>query len=278
MPYKTINLAKEYGLKGGSLECICMDMPFLDDRSLTWKRPAVIIVPGGGYAMNSEREATVIAAPFFARGFQAFVLRYATASDGVAYPEELLELAAAFDYVRKNAEAFFVNPDEVFAVGFSAGGHLVADLACEYASVEEKYGKPLDCKPTAVGLGYPVIFTEGHKGSFLNLVKGLPETEQERLMNSLSLDKLVTENTPPAFIWSTFDDQVVSCENALRYALAMKQAGVRFELHVYPFGLHGLATSDNEISDNYGVDAVEHSRGWIDDCCKFFRIYVKEPY
>ncbi len=278
MQYKTVNLAREYGLKGGSLECMCMNTPFLDDRALTWKRPAVIIVPGGGYAMNSEREATVIAAPFFARGFQTFVLRYATATDGVAYPEELLELAAAFDYVRKNAEAFSVNPEEVFAVGFSAGGHLVADLACEYASVEEKYGKPLACKPTAVGLGYPVIFTEGHKGSFLNLVKGLPETEQERLMNSLSLDKLVTENTPPAFIWSTFDDQVVSCENALRYALAMKQAGVRFELHVYPFGLHGLATSDNEISDDYGVDAVEHSRGWIDDCCKFFRIYVKEPY
>ena len=278
MPYKTINLAKEYGLKGGSLECICMDMPFLDDRSLTWKRPAVIIVPGGGYAMNSEREATVIAAPFFARGFQAFVLRYATASDGVAYPEELLELAAAFDYVRKNAETFFVNPDEVFAVGFSAGGHLVADLACEYASVEEKYGKPLDCKPTAVGLCYPVTYNNGHQGSYINLTKGMSDEQRERILPTLDLDKRVTKDTSPAFIWSTFEDTVVPCENSLRYASAMKKVGVRFALHIYPFGEHGLASSDNEISDYYGVNAVEYSRGWIDDCCKFFRIYVKEPY
>ena len=278
MPYKTINLAKEYGLKGGSLECICMDMPFLDDRSLTWKRPAVIIVPGGGYAMNSEREATVIAAPFFARGFQAFVLRYATASDGVAYPEELLELAAAFDYVRKNAKTFFVNPDEVFAVGFSAGGHLVADLSCEYASVEEKYGKPLDCKPTAVGLCYPVTYNNGHQGSYINLTKGMSDEQRERILPTLDLDKRVTKDTSPAFIWSTFEDTVVPCENSLRYASAMKKAGVRFALHIYPFGEHGLASSDNEISDYYGVNAVEYSRVWIDDCCKFFRIYVKEPY
>ena len=228
--------------------------------------------------MNSEREATVIAAPFFARGFQAFVLRYATASDGVAYPEELLELAAAFDYVRKNAKTFFVNPDEVFAVGFSAGGHLVADLACEYASVEEKYGKPLDCKPTAVGLCYPVTYNNGHQGSYINLTKGMSDEQRERILPTLDLDKRVTKDTSPAFIWSTFEDTVVPCENSLRYASAMKKAGVRFALHIYPFGEHGLASSDNEISDYYGVNAVEYSRVWIDDCCKFFRIYVKEPY
>ena len=276
MRYQTVNLKAEYGLQGGELECICLDMPF--DVQTEWKRPAVIVVPGGGYAMTSEREATVIAMPFMARGFQVFVLRYLTAADGVAYPEELLELAASFDYVRKNAESFSVNPDEVFAVGFSAGGHLVGDLANEYMSVEAKYGKPLDCKPTAVGLCYPVIYNEGHRGSFENLVRHLPEEEREGVRNRLNLDEMVTKDTAPAFIWSTFEDTVVPCENSLRYAMAMKKAGVRFALHVYPFGEHGLGTSDYETAAHYGEQAIRFSRGWIDDCCEFFRIYVKENF
>jgi acetyl esterase/lipase len=276
MLYQTVDLKVEYGLKGGSLECLCLSLPFNEPKD--WKRPAVIVVPGGGYAMTSEREATVVAAPFFARGFQVFVLRYMTATDGVAYPEELLELAASFDYVRKNASAFSVNPDEVFAIGFSAGGHLVADLSCEHMTVAEKYGKPLDCKPTAVGLCYPVIYNEGHRGSYENLLQGIPEEEKVRLMPTLNLDERVTKDTSPAFIWSTFEDTVVPCDNSLRYAAAMKKAGVRFALHIYPFGEHGLATSDNEISDYYGEPAVKHSRRWIDDCCDFFRIYTAEKH
>ena len=221
MLYQTIDLAKEYGLAGGKLDCICLQMPF--DRERAWKRPAVIVVPGGGYAMTSKREATVVASTFFARGFQAFVLWYNTATDGVAYPEHLLQLSAAVDHVRKNAEAYSVNADEVFAVGFSAGGHLVADLSNEYMTVEAKYGKPLDCKPTAVGLCYPVIYRDGHVGSFDNLTKHLPEEERAKVANSLNMHELVSSQTTPAFIWSTFEDQVVSCENALRYALAMSR-------------------------------------------------------
>lgn len=276
MLYQKVNLKEEYGLQGGELQCICIDCPF--DGAKGWKRPAVIVVPGGGYGMTSNREAEVIAMPFMARGFQVFVLRYLTAKEGVRYPEELLELAASFDYVRKHAEEFSVNPNEVFAVGFSAGGHLVANLSCEHMLIEEKYGKPLDCKPTAVGLSYPVIYYNGHQGSFINLTQGMPEAERDATIASLELDTRVTAETSPAFIWSTFEDQLVPCENSLRYATALKEAGIRFELHIYPFGAHGLASSDNEVSDYYGVNAVEHSRGWIDDCCKFFRIYVEEPY
>ena len=269
---KVVDLGKEYGLQGGSLECICIDV------YNNGKRPAVVIAPGGGYGHCSEREATNVAMAFVARGFQAFVLRYKTSLDGVAYPEQLLELSAALDYVRKNAEAFFVNPAEVFAVGFSAGGHLVADLANEYMLVEEKYGKPLDCKPTAVGLSYPVIYQQGHVGSFTNLLKHLPEEEQARLLPTLNLDERVSEATSPAFIWSTFEDQSVSCENSLRYALAMKKAGVQFALHIYPFGGHGISLADYEVSADFDERALAENRGWVDECVKFFRIYVEEKY
>ena len=275
MDVKTIDLAKEYGLKGGSLECLCLAHPY-DIKEQAWQRPAVIVVPGGGYGMCSQREAGIVATSFLARGFQAFVLRYAVHADGAAYPEQLLELAAAFDYVRKNAKQFAVNADEVFAVGFSAGGHLVADLACEHMTVEEKYGKPLDCTPTAVGLSYPVIYYEGHKGSYHNLLGNLPEAERERLLPTLNLDERVTADASPAFIWSTFEDGAVPCENSLRYASAMAKAGVRFALQVYPFGQHGMSIATKEISSQYGEAAMDWTKSWVDDCCKFFRIYVKE--
>ena len=219
-----------------------------------------------------------MAAAFLARGFQTFILTYTTVGDGVAYPEQLLELAAAFDYVRKNAEEYSVNPEEVFAVGFSAGGHLVANLSCEHMRIEELYGKPLDCKPTAVGLSYPVIYNTGHIGSYINLTANLPEEEREGVINRLCLDELVTQDTPPAFIWSTFEDSVVTCENALHYATALKKANVRFALHVYPFGEHGLSTSDREISCMYSEEGTSCANGWVDECCKFFRIYVQEAY
>lgn len=273
---KTLDLGKEYGLKGGKLSSLCIDMPF--DQKMDWKRPAVIVVPGGGYGMCSKREAETVAAAFLARGFQTFILTYTTVNDGVAYPEQLLELAAAFDYVRKNAEEYSVNPEEVFAVGFSAGGHLVANLSCEHMRIEELYGKPLDCKPTAVGLSYPVIYNVGHIGSYINLTANLPEEEREAVMNRLCLEKLVTQDTPPAFIWSTFEDSVVTCENALRYATALKKANVRFALHIYPFGEHGLSNADREISCMYPEEGTACANGWVDECCKFFRIYVQEPY
>ncbi|MBE7093505.1 MAG: alpha/beta hydrolase [Clostridiales bacterium] len=273
---KTLDLGKEYGLKGGKLSSLCIDMPF--DQKMDWKRPAVIVVPGGGYGMCSKREAETVAAAFLARGFQTFILTYTTVNDGVAYPEQLLELAAAFDYVRKNAEEYSVNPEEVFAVGFSAGGHLVANISCEHMRIEELYGKPLDCKPTAVGLSYPVIYNVGHIGSYINLTANLPEEEREALINRLCMDELVTQDTPPAFIWSTFEDSVVTCENALRYATALKKANVRFALHIYPFGEHGLSTSDREISCMYSEEGTACANGWVDECCKFFRIYVQEPY
>lgn len=274
MDVQKIDLAAEYGLKGGELECMCLAHPY-DVKEQAWKRPAVIVVPGGGYGMCSQREAGIVAASFLARGFQTFVLRYAVYKDGVAYPEQLIELAAAFDYVRKNAEQFAVNSDEVFAVGFSAGGHLVADLACEHMTIEEKYGKPLHCKPTAVGLSYPVIYNQGHIGSYNNLLGNLPEAERERLLTKLNLDELVTKDTSPAFIWSTFEDALVPCENSLRYASAMAKAGVRFALQVYPFGQHGLSIATKEISSQYGETALDWTKSWVDDCCKFFRIYVK---
>lgn len=270
----TVELTKDYAfLQDGKLDCILGDFP-LDGVETDWKRPAVIVVPGGGYAMTSKREGEPIALEFLAKGFQAFILWYSVAPDA-AYPEQLLQLASAVDYVKKHAKEMHVNPEEVFVVGFSAGGHLSANLAVEYQDVSKKIGAVLDCKPTAVGLSYPVISKiDGHQASYENLLMGYTEEAKEELLKTLCLEQHVSEHTPPAFIWATADDPVVPASNALRYALVLAKYGIEYELHIYPHGPHGLSTCSSEI--NFPAPADQRVKRWIDDCAAFFRLYTKE--
>lgn len=273
----TVDLKEKYSfLQGGKLDCWLADYP-MDDENKGWKRPALIVVPGGGYGMTSKREGEPIASAFFAKGFQVFILWYMVQPDGVRYPEQLLQLASAVDYVKKHAEELSVNPDEVFAVGFSAGGHLTANLAVEYATMEEKAGVKLDCKPTAVGLSYPVISnTHGHFGSYINLLDGYTDEAKAELLKTLNLNEAVTEQTPPAFIWTTRTDGAVPCDNAIRYAQALSDKNVDFELHVYPRGEHGLSTASLEI--NVASEGLRTVERWVGDCAAFFRLYTVEKF
>ena len=279
MKVKTVDLTAEYSfLQGGSLECIAGEYPFDAGNAANWKRPAVIVVPGGGSGMVSKREGEPIAQAFFAKGFQVFILTYLVAGDGVRYPEQLLELAAAVDYVKKNATEFSVNPNEIFAVGFSAGGHLVGNLCVEYQNVESKVGAAVDCKLAGAGLAYPVISRiNGHIGSYENLLQGYTEEAKAELYKTLNLNESVTEQTPPAFVWATADDNAVPADNAIRYALALAQNRVPYELHIFPEGVHGLATGDEEINANPGPHLKQVSR-WVDDCAAFFRRFTTEKF
>ncbi len=264
-------------LQGGKLSCLLADFPYDFGDVSAWKRPAVIVVPGGGYGMTSKREGEPVASAFFAKGFQCFILEYLCELQNARYPEQLLELAAAVDYVKKNANAFSVNPDEIFVVGFSAGGHLTGNLAVEHQNVAQKAGVALDCKPTAVGLCYPVISQiHGHQGSYDNLLKGYSEEEKKALYPIVNLNESVTAQTPPAFIWATATDDAVPADNALRYALALDKQGISYELHIYPRGVHGLSTGSLEINGEH-PDLKRVSR-WVDDCAEYFRIYVTEKF
>ncbi len=273
----TVRLKEEYGfLQGGELSCIATGYPF-DDANVAWRRPAVIVVPGGGYGMVSKREGEPVAMPFLANGFQTFVLTYLCAP-AARYPEQLLELASAVDYVKKNALTFGVNPDEVFVVGFSAGGHLTGNLAVEHQNVEALCGVPLDCKPTAVGLCYPVISQiHGHQGSYDNLLAGYSEEDKTELLKKLNLNEYVSEQTPPAFLWATAEDTCVPPDNALRYALALDQQGICYELHIYPKGNHGISTAGQEVN-LYWFKEMERATAWVKDCANFFRLFVVEKF
>lgn len=277
MKSERIFLKNEYGfLQNGTLDCLTIDYPWDGENTIGWKRPALIVVPGGGYGMVSKREGETVATAFLARGFQTFILTYTVAPNG-RYPDQLFELAAAVDYVKKHAEEYGVNKDEVFVVGFSAGGHLTGNLAVEYASVSSRVGQTLDCKPTAVGLSYPVISQiHGHQGSYDNLLAGYSEEEKTEFLKTLNLDQAVTKDTPPAFVWATAEDGAVPADNALRYVMALDKNSIPYELHVYPKGPHGISTANCE--NNAPHVGLQKAKKWVDECAEFFHMYVTEKF
>ena len=246
MQYETICLKELYScLRGGTLKVLCLDNPWGDGRA--WARPAVIVVPGGAYAFVSKREGEPVAANFLSAGYQVCVLEYLCSADGASYPEQLFELGCAVDYLKSNAERLHISPKEVFAVGFSAGGHLAGMLGTMFNRAEIKTAlgqKATLVRPDAMILAYPVITggEKAHGASFYNLFGG----DDYAMRAELSIEKNVTANSSPAFIWTTVDDDLVPSENSLLMATALKAAGVPFELHMFESGHHGLSLATEE--------------------------------
>lgn len=266
---ETIKLNELYNVTGGTLTAYVADMPL--DRGKGWKRPAVIVCPGGGYFFCSKREEEPVAFEFLAKGYNVFVLEYLCAPDDVKYPEQLLELACAVDYVKNNAKKYSVNPKEIFAVGFSAGGHLVASLSTDYTIAQKEYGDKLDCEITAAGLIYPVISDKYlHTDSHKNLAVRSDKIHQARM------DEMVCERTAPAYIFSTFMDKTVPSINSLKYAEALAINGTAYELHVYKNGGHGMSVANAEINEK--TDGIDRNKSWMNDCATFFRDYTKEKF
>ena len=122
----------------------------------------------------------------------------------------------------------------------------------------------------AVLLGYPVISAAAglaHAGSFEHLCGHYPLTAAEE--EQFSCDRLVRDDTPPTFLWHTAADKTVPVANSLRYAEALAAHGVPFELHVYPFGWHGLSTADDETAANPLPAKLKPVHAWLADAVRF---------
>ena len=226
-------------------------------------RPAVVVLPGGGYWFCSPREAEPIALAFAAEGFAAFVLDYSIHVG--EFPAALLETAWTIDFVRRNAEKYRVIPNKIAVCGFSAGGHLAASAGTLWNSpeVREMLGfKNGEGRPDAMILCYPVISTgEFIEWGSINTLTGGRADKDPALKARLSLENAVDDSTPPAFIWHTADDTCVKVENSLLFASALSEHKIPFEMHILPKGEHGLSLCSPAV-DVPRERAIPGVTGW----------------
>ncbi len=223
------------------------------------RRPAALIVPGGAYLMVSGREAEPVAMRFLSEGYDAFVLDYTV---NTPYPVPLLEAGMAMAYIRENAEKFLIDPEQIVACGFSAGGHLTGMLATLFSDEHliETLGKKAELvRPNAVILSYPVITTaEATHGDTARTISG----GDEALRAQLSLETRVTKDSVPAFIWHTMEDGAVPVLNSLMMADAYRKCGVPFELHIFEKGWHGVSVASIETDPAENVEKISHAAAW----------------
>ena len=235
------NFTVELNNEGASLTAYLPDlspeMPHMNSRR------AVLVIPGGGYYMCSAREAEPVAFKFLAEGFAAFILRYSLNENSV-FPKPLEDAEQALGLIRENSSEWGVDPDRIAAIGFSAGGHLAAALSAQ--------GR---VRPNAQILGYPCIL----QSMCDKLAAPVPEVFGK-----------ADENTPPAFIFSSFEDGTVPIANSLKYAGELDEKGISCEMHVFSKGYHGFSTADAQVYDKES-DRDYNSRcaDWAPLCFKW---------
>ena len=231
---------------------------------------AVIVCPGGGYDSINKREGEPVAEELNKKGYVSFVLDYSISPN--RYPKQVIELAHAVKHVRDNAIMYNIDPKKITIMGFSAGGHLAASLATQwqYDYLQDAMGcSAADYIPNSCVLCYPLI-TGGayaHRASLDNLLGG-----DLSKLELVSLERCVTYDCPPIFIWHTVDDKVVPVENTLLFISALRQKNVPFEAHLFPKGEHGLslATSASTDSDDASLKNA-HVSQWFNLATKWIK-------
>ncbi len=221
---------------------------------------ALVVLPGGGYGGLASHEGKDYALWLNEHGVAAFVLRYRLGSNGYRHPIMVSDAARAVRLVRARAADWKVDPRRVGIMGSSAGGHLASTLLTHFDAGKPDAEDPIERQSSRPDLGilcYPVI-TMGeytHQGSKNNLLGKDPSPELVRL---LSNELQVTRQTPPCFLFHTYEDTAVPVENSLAFAGALRKAGVPFDLHVYQKGRHGIGLGDKP--------PFVHGHPWANDC------------
>ena len=228
---------------------------------------AIVVCPGGGYGGLADHEGSVYAKWLNANGVAAFVLKDRLGSAGYRHPVMLQDAARTLRIVRSRAEEWKIDPKRIGIMGSSAGGHLASTLMTHWDAGKADDADPIERVGSRPDLGilcYPVISmgANTHAGSKKNLLGENPSPE---LVTLLSSELQVNSNTPPAFVWHTFEDKGVKIENAISFVQALNKANVPFELHTYQKGPHGIGLGSRD-----GDPAKLHP--WTATCLTWLRV------
>lgn len=206
------------------------------------ERPAILIIPGGGYRFCSDREADPVAFAYLKAGYHAFILRYSLGGFA-AWPNPLEDYEQAMSLIRGKAEEWHVARNRIAVIGFSAGGHLAAAAAAMSKN-----------RPNAAILGYPDV-----SGAFAwDLLKNPPD-----------ILAAVDGHTCPCFVFASRTDNLVPVKNSVGMIEALCRNDVAFESHIYSNAPHGLSTGDasvgvQEMCRRY-PDWLADSLTWLED-------------
>ncbi|KAB8138522.1 alpha/beta hydrolase [Gracilibacillus oryzae] len=243
-------------------ECPSLTPYLLNDNK---EAPFIIVIPGGGYSHRAYHEGEPVAEWLNENGYHAAVLRYRVAP--IQDQETINNGQMAVRAVRYYAKEWGIVPEKIGVLGFSAGGHLAAMISNRFEDGDQSSDDPLyhySSRPDFQILCYPVLSMGAytHEGSKHNLIG--PDAA-DFLIDHYSAEKLVTANTPPAFIWSTADDASVSVFNSLQYVQALQQYHINYDLHIYQEGRHGLGLADEH----------PHAYMWKDVCLNWLNQYIR---
>ena len=202
---------------------------------------AIVIFPGGAYVGLADHEGAGYAEYLTGQGITAFVVKYRVAPH--KFPLELLDARRAVRWVRFHAEEYGVDKERIAVMGSSAGGHLAALVSTYRDNIDFEGLDMVDAEdylPNAQILCYPVICNPendfAHRGSYHNLLESREPADQAKVDPNLLAD----EKTPAAFIWHTAGDAGVNVINSYRYAEKLRTLNVPVEMHIFPYGPHGL--------------------------------------
>ena len=276
MRHVTVDLNQE---RSATLEAVLFDVPSLKEQPtpLEHPRPAVIIAPGGGYMMLSQRESDPVAVAFLRRGFNVFVLRYSLRKYA-AYPNPAVDAAQAVRWIRAHAGELGVDPRQVNLLGFSAGGHVAALLGTHWNRDDLLAAERAEYEATGRG----DLLRHGSRPDALVICYGAlsvdwVDGDEEILRTAARVDCIsaVTGETPPAFVWTTGQDEVVPPSQSLRFVTALAEAGVPFEYHHFQWGCHGLSIADELCSADRESLPVNVA-SWVDLAATWLRTIGEE--
>jgi len=230
------------------------DKPDKDNPTLTMYLPdsskatgaAIVICPGGAYRGLAKHEGEDYARFLIQYGVTAFVLKYRHGGGGYRYPEITADAARAIRIVRSGAKQWNLKKNKIGIMGSSAGGHLASTMMTHFDDGDKSSNDSIErvsSRPDFGILCYPVI-SMGPISHAISREQFLGPNPSPELVKRYSNELQVTPQTPPCFLWHTFEDSIVSVQNSIEFAAALQKNGVPFDFHVYEHGRHGLGLGD----------------------------------